>query len=138
VTLALPFLAASCSETTTPPDESQVDVVAVEYEFVGVSSQLPAGATTFVIRNDGGEGHDFIVGRMLREDVEVPEVLEIPQPERERSFRQVAETVIVHPGETARLSVDLAEGRYAYLCLTTTEAGRTHAYHGMWGEFSVA
>lgn len=137
VTLALTFLAASCSGAT-PPEASLVDVVAVEYEFVGVPSQLPAGETTFVIRNDGGEGHDFILGRMLREDAEVPEVIEVPQSERELLFRQSAETVIVEPGDTARLSVDVTEGRYAYLCLTTTEAGRTHAYHGMWGEVSVA
>jgi len=135
---ALLVLASGCGSEPERPQTSEVEVIAVEYEFRNVPAELPSGPTTFVIRNRGAEGHDFILTEVLQEDVRIPEVVELPQPERERFLGPVAETVIVTPGDVVRLPITLRPGGYAYLCLTTTEAGRTHAYEGMWGTFSVA
>lgn len=133
---ALLALSSGCS-TGSERKASEVDVVAVEYAFRHVPSHLPTGRTTFVVRNEGGEGHDFILTRVVDDEVRIPDVIELPQLERRRFLEPAARTVIVLPGDVIRLPVDLREGKYAYLYLTTTEAGRTHAYHGMWGNFSV-
>ena len=129
------LLASGCASGA---DEAAVRVTAVDYAFRGVPADLEAGPTVFTVRNEGAEGHDFILTRLVDEDVPIPEVIELPQAERERSLAPVARTIIVDPGGEARVDATLEPGRYAYLCLATTEAGRTHAYHGMWGSFSVA
>jgi hypothetical protein len=124
---------AGCGDTRQ--NASEVRVVADDYNF-RAPDRLEEGPTTFVVENVGAEGHDFILGRML-EDVEVPELVEIPQTERDSLFQQIAKTLIIESGDTSRVTADLTPGSYAYLCLAQTEAGRSHAYQGMWGEFRV-
>ena len=128
---------ACSSEQEAVDRASQVTVTAVDYAFRGLPDHLPAGPTVFTVRNEGGEGHDFILSRVAPGSPPVQEAIELPQVERERFLPRVARSVVVMPGETATVSSTLRPGAYAYLCLTTTESGRTHAYQGMWGTFSV-
>ena len=115
-----------------------VDVTATEYAFGGIPDRLSPGETKFVVENVGGEGHDFILTRVLDEDVSVPEASELPQAEREAVLEEVAATAVFDPGDIAEVTADLRPGPFAYLCMTTTEAGRTHAFEGMWGTFEVS
>ena len=118
------------------PEGRVVEVTAAEYEFRGIPSQLPPGRVTFRISNQGAENHNFVLTRVLRE-ADILEVLELSQPERARYLEDVGATDAVPPGGTGRLSASLEAGRYVYLCLVTTEAGRPHAFVGMRGELIV-
>lgn len=91
---------------------------------------------TFEVRNEGGENHDLVLGRVLRE-ANILDVLELSQEEREGYLEDAGATPAVPPGETRSLTASLRTGTYVYLCMVTTESGRPHAFDGMRGTIEV-
>lgn len=128
--MLLVLLATACGA-----DES-VEVVTTEYEFDGIPGDLPAGEVTFEVRNEGGENHDLVLRRVIRER-DILEVLELSQPDQAEYLENTGATPAVPPGGSSSLTVTLESGTYAYLCLVTAESGRPHAYLGMRGRFEV-
>lgn len=91
---------------------------------------------TFDVENEGGENHDLVLRRVLRE-TDVLEVLELSQEEQAAYLEEAGASPVIPPGEGGSLTAALEPGAYVYLCLVTTEAGRPHALQGMHGRFEV-
>lgn len=98
-------------DSISPNNGAMVNVVAEEFNFTLDSSQLSAGPTTFVIKNNGSMKHDFeISGNGIEQ-----------------------KTDKINPGETTELTVELEPGTYTYIC---TIPG--HEELGMRGTFTVS
>ncbi len=101
--LALPAFGASTAQT--------IRVTERDYS-IALSARPKAGATVFVIRNAGEDGHDFWL----------------------RGGGRTYKSRVVRTGGSARLSVTLKKGvRYQYWC-----AVGSHASKGMRGSFVAA
>jgi len=71
-----------------------VNVVAKDFRFSLDKTELPAGTTTFVLKNTGPSPHDFrITGNGVDQ-----------------------KTATINQGATASLTVDLTPGTYAIVC----------------------
>lgn len=89
-------------EVDGPMAEGEVEVVLVDYE-ISMPSTLPAGPTTFRVRNDGNSEHSFEV-----EGQGVEAALDNP----------------LQPAGTATLEVDLSPGSYEVYCPVADHADR--------------
>jgi hypothetical protein len=128
----LALLGAACGEE----DGRTVEVTTTEYEFGGIPTELRRGPVTFVVRNDGGENHDLVLRKVIRER-DILEVLELSQAQQHEYLDDAGATPAIPPGERGSLAASLEIGTYAYLCMVTTESGRPHAFAGMRGTFEV-
>jgi hypothetical protein len=117
-------------------DGRTVEVTTVEYEFTGLPAELPPGRVTFDVRNGGAENHDLVLRRVIRE-ADILDVLELSQEERKAYLEDAGATPAIPPGETRSFTTSLETGTYAYLCMVTTETGRSHAFDGMRGTIEV-
>ena len=111
-------------------------MTALEYRFIGIPASAPAGTVTFAVNNRGGEHHELVLGRVIGDDP-ILEVLELPQSEWEGHLEVAGGTGPIPPSQARTISSTLEPGTYAYYCLVTTEAGRSHAVEGMRGTFDV-
>jgi hypothetical protein len=95
--------------------EGDVVVSAVEYQFVGVPESVPAG-TTFGLRNDGQEVHEFaVVRRNEGTDQPVEELLGMG--DEAFGFVTFVGTIFAEPGQVAQGTVTVEEpGEYIAVC----------------------
>jgi plastocyanin len=113
-----------------------IEVTAIEYEFDGIPAEMPPGRVTFDVRNEGGENHDLVLRKVIRE-ADILDVLELSQEEQEEYLEDAGATPAVPPGEARSLTTTPEAGTYVYLCMVTTESGRPHAFDGMRGSIEV-
>jgi plastocyanin len=120
--------AASLLLLTTPvwaqSDEDEmetasVEVVGIEYAFVGLPTSLPAG-TEVTFSNEGEEIHEIFIGRIADDTTEsLPELLEMGEEAlASGKVESVGEgPLVTGPGTVAEGSLLLEqEGRYVALC----------------------
>jgi hypothetical protein len=144
IVVAILLVLAACSQQdegresqpSQPAGPDEITVKAAEYEFTGLPPTLPPGETAFVLENAGKEPHDLSVAR-ITSDATVEELLELPQREANEQIEDVG-NLFARPGDAQRRVLDLAPGRYGYVCFVTAEDGTPHAFLGMAGEFTVA
>ena len=134
-----------------PGDAVIHDITAVEYEFQGAPSRLPAGPHGFRLRSAGTEFHELALVR-VESDRPVTELLELSEEEQEKAMPYVG-GVTACPGATSPEAVGgvLEPGRYALLCFvpvgTTPQLrgkellqayeNEPHLAHGMVAEITV-
>jgi uncharacterized cupredoxin-like copper-binding protein len=101
--------AAPASGTTA--SAARVNVVLTEWKLIPSVVRVSPGAITFVVRNTGKIVHELVVVRSGRHHHLLP-----------MAGSQATETGLVgeieefKPGETRRLTVKLAPGKYVLLC----------------------
>jgi uncharacterized cupredoxin-like copper-binding protein len=121
--LLLAIVIAACGGNNRPDSQvanrdstslnggATINVAVEDFNFTLDSSQLNAGATTFVVKNNGSMRHDFAIsGNGIKQRTEK-----------------------IDPGETTELTVELEPGTYTYIC---TIPG--HEELGMKGTFTVS
>ena len=125
----------------------RVDVVAKDYEFEGIPSELDTGVTSFEFTNEGKESHEFV---LMRKNEGVTESFEeIIDLGEEEAGKKVAFLGGIggDPGvEGEYLVNDLEPGEYLAICFiatgTTGEGhegdGPPHFTKGMRHEFTVS
>lgn len=127
-------LLAACGSddaATTPTDAApvgeSVEVVAVDYAYVGLPDEVSAG-TSFELRNDSGtEVHELVAVRLPDDETRsVADLVQLPPPELGELFGGVSTVLVAAPGETG-IAVEgsgvLDEaGRYAVVCVIPTGA----------------
>lgn len=123
---------------TEPLEGAQViEVSAVDFAFEGIPSEVPAGATSFRMSNDGEAAHEMFMAR-LGEGVDLDELLardEEPSPEEAEDVG----STFAAPGESAFLNVeDLTPGTYAVICFIPGPEGKSHYELGMKNTFTVS
>jgi plastocyanin len=175
-TLATAILVAACSSiddssqdqpapepTTTAVASAAVDVVAIDYAYVGLPSEIDAGTTIRLTNESGSELHEFVAIRLPDDEARpVAELMQLP-PDELAAFFPLVETVILAPPGAEGFAVEgtgvLTEpGRYAIICAIPTGAdpdeymaaaaeseggppevagGPPHIAHGMFAEVVV-
>ena len=80
------------------------------------TSQVAAGAYSFVVRNEGTTSHELVVFRMARPKGPVPTFGYGDVDESSRAFEKVADTGAVRPGASRTLGATLHPGTYVLLC----------------------
>jgi hypothetical protein len=125
--------------------EGTVEVLATEYAFEGVPSELATGPTTFTFENVGEQVHEMVVFR-IKTDATAQELLELPEKEARKQIKTVG-FAFADPGAMAKkpLEAELEAGNYAMVCFvpvgTTPEnknaKGPPHFTKGMVSEFTV-
>jgi hypothetical protein len=153
----------TAAATTAAASVEPVEVIALDYAFVGLPEKVKPG-TTFVLKNESSqEVHELVAVRLPDDETRpVVELLQLPQEELEALFPLV-ETVIVAPPDQTGFPVEgtgtLTEpGRYAIICAIPTGAdpdefmaaaaeseggppevagGPPHFVNGMFGEVIV-
>ena len=119
----------------------EVLVTAVDYEF-DLPDTLPAGTTTFTLKNDGKKPHFIDIVPLVDGAPPVDKLIKMPQKKAESFFAGPPNHLpVVKPGETGKktLEIELESGaRYGYVCFISDGKGKPpHAFLGMAGEFSV-
>ena len=178
--LTLSLLAAACSSTsddaseqpaaepttttaTEAPASPIVDVVAADFTYKGLPTEIEAGTTIRLTNESDAELHEFVAIRLPDDETRpVSELMQLP-PEELAAFFPGVETVILAPPGAEGFAVEgtgtLTEpGRYAIICAIPTgadpdaymaaaaeseggppevEGGPPHIAHGMFAEVVV-
>lgn len=133
------FAAEECA------DES-LTVVAKDYEFEGMPTEVDAGEYGLMLDNQGTEWHEIIV--MRKNDgvtASAQELLAMPEEEAMTMASQVG-AAFAAPGKTSGTVVDLTPGDYVAVCfipvgttgLDVEGEGPPHFMEGMVAEFTVS
>jgi plastocyanin len=110
---ATPVLAQDDAEMMSEP----LEVVGVEYAFVGLPTSVPAG-TEIAFQNDGAELHEIVIARINDDTTEsIAELLEMGDAAMEKITIVGEGPLIAEPGAAAEGTLALEqEGNYVALC----------------------
>lgn len=123
---AEPSTTSTQAATATAPP-SVVDVVAADYTYLGLPTEIEAGTTIRLINESDAELHEFVAIRLPDDETRtVAELMQLP-PDELAAFFPLVETVILAPPGAEGIAVEgtgtLAEpGRYAIICAIPTGA----------------
>lgn len=127
------------------------DVVATEYRFEGLPSEVESGLVAIKLTNEGQEAHEIGVGRKVEGTTETwQELLEMPEEEADSKIVFVGGGFAGVSGSVGYAFLDTSEGgEYAALCFVPTGTSMTadgevtegsgppHFVQGMLTEFTV-
>jgi hypothetical protein len=124
---------------------TQVPVTAIDYQFQGMPTTLPAGATKFKLTNTAPkEDHELIVFKLTPQgEAKSPDaILALPQKKARQYVDQSVSTfMFAPPGQSGYGLVDLQPGKYLYACFLPQggkKKGTPHFKLGMEGTFTVS
>ncbi len=125
----------------------------VEYSFVGIPAEVPAGLNIVKVTNEGNEIHEVALFRK-NDGVTQPmsEILDLDEEEGQALVTDAGFTFVGEPGSVSYLYARLTPGSYAAVCflpvgavdfptletLGESEDAAPHFSQGMITEFSVA
>jgi uncharacterized cupredoxin-like copper-binding protein len=108
--LSATFLAlAACGGGGTPPPSGSIPVDLKEWQVV-VAKTVPAGSVTFAIKNSGSSAHELTI---VKTDKAADKLANDGAKVTEPIF---AESVVLNPGQTGTLTVQLGAGSYVFIC----------------------
>lgn len=125
------LVVASCAEQGPAVDvtKGQIGAELRDHTVTLTSQEVRAGEVTFVVRNRGGQAHNFVV---IRTDL-APDKLAVDQPTQKASEEgRVGGLGDMDPGKGGNLRLDLAPGHYLVICNVPT-----HYQLGMRTELTV-
>ena len=136
-------LLASCgseSKQQTTAEPQKVSVETSNYKFAAPES-VPSGAVALRLNNAGPEPHQANVFK-LNDGVDAGKVMAAAKADSSGlSLNSLGAYEggpdAVDKGESQVVNVNLAPGRYAFMCLVPDAKGRAHAGLGMVKEFTV-
>lgn len=123
---------------TPPPGAHLVTVVAHEYGF-SMPASIPAGLTTFLLRDAGQQWHHLMIARLddgktLGDFMQVVSHPDQPAP---AWVHMVGGPNAPDPGQTSNATLVLKPGNYVAFCVIPTPDGTPHIMHGMVLPFTV-
>lgn len=123
--------------------EGRFDISGVDYEFVGLPTEVPAGTVAFRFTNDSAnsEPHEMIVLQRTPELTESLDEIAHMSPDQLMPKAPMVGVVFSDtPGTGTTSFMQLEEGNYIAICTIPVgggEQGDPHAAHGMVAEFEV-
>lgn len=117
----------STEPVTTTVAPAVVDVVAADYTYLGLPTEIDAGTTIRLVNESDAELHEFVAIRLPDDETRpVAELMQLP-PDELAAFFPLVETVILAPPGAEGFAVEgtgtLTEpGRYAIICAIPTGA----------------
>lgn len=111
---------------SSSPD-GPIEVTAVDYGYVGLPDDVPAGSEIALVNDSDREAHEFVAVRLADDETRsITELVELPPDEFGALLGGVATVIIAPPGAegtvvegTGRLD---DPGRYAIVCVIPTGA----------------
>lgn len=127
------ILVVGCrSQAPLPPRPAQVDVSAYDYGF-SVRGAIPPGRVVFSVHNDGRAQHELVMVPLPKDFHFHPN----PKATSNTGLSTLAILARRQPGQSGTFAVDLAPGRYGFVCFVTDPDGVQHYFKGMTFEFEV-
>lgn len=117
-----------------------VTVTAVDYNFEGIPTELPAGLTTFVMPNEttADEEHVMLIARVADGQTLTPEQF-VADPEGSFAKIELLGETYAPAGATGGVTLDLPAGEYLLICpVAHDEASPPHFVLGMVAAVTVA
>ncbi len=115
------------------PKTNRLTIVATDYDYT-LPPKVPAGWTTIVMKNKGGEDHQAQVAR-LNSGVTFDQLTQAAATNDPAAMVALVTPVggpnSVPPGATATVVDDLTPGRYAVICFVFAADGKEHDAKGM-------
>ncbi len=112
--------AVATTSTSTSPSTRAGDVpVTVQQWSVNAQTTIPAGSTTFSVKNTGTKVHEFVVYRTDTLAADIPITSYEGEQNRineDTNGTNVGETGDLNPGATGTLTVSLTPGHYVFFC----------------------
>ena len=123
----------------------EIRVVATEYKYDGIPSNVAAGPLSVILINLGAEPHEMKVFRIPDgESQPFTALIGLSQAERDKLLTAITPTLSANPGSTDSEILKLAPGRYGVACFKSQGAtlsqdgtGPSHASLGEEAEFTV-
>jgi uncharacterized cupredoxin-like copper-binding protein len=125
--VGVPLAASSDGSAGAAASAATVRITLKEFTLRPSPSSVPAGRTTFVVRNAGRLEHEVVVIRTGTRAGKLP-----VSGSKARERGTVAEAEDVAPGATRRLGVTLRAGHYALICNISG-----HYKAGQFADFTV-
>lgn len=132
-TALLMFAGCALPGTEPAPGPPVVQVTMDEYAFAHEGEPRP-GRVVFRAHNTGDEDHEIVMA-LIPEGV--PPILEQLRGTERTTVATLAQLPAREPDEEGTFAVDLARGRYAFLCFIEDGEGTPHALRGMAWEFEI-
>lgn len=122
----------------------QVAVTAIDYQFDGVPTSLPAGVTKFKLTNNAPkELHEMGIVKLTDAATgqDLKKILSLPEKQQAKYFDDSSSTfMFAPPGQSGYGPINLEPGTYAYACFIPQggkKNGTPHFMLGMNGTFTV-
>ena len=116
-----------------PPQPGLVKVAMKEYRF-DFDPHVPAGRVVFQVDNVGAIEHALT---LIQIPDDYPPLDEQLHSTERRGAATIGRVPARPPGGGSRFAVDLAPGRYGFVCFVADADGVIHALKGMNAEFRV-
>ncbi|WP_447598694.1 hypothetical protein [Nitrospira sp. Nam80] len=124
--------------TSVQPQMNHYHLAMRDYEFVVVQSIL-SGRHSFYVKNRGTQPHQVSVVR-LDPNAKASDILAAFEPDAAMAMpgRLIGGMTGLEPGREGSFTIDLPEGRYAFICLfPNPSASSSHARKGMVMNFTI-
>lgn len=123
---------------TPPPGSRLVTVVAREYSF-HLPHSIPAGLTTFLLKDEGRENHHFYLMKVAQGKTvaDVMAVFAKPGGPPPTWMHPVGGPNTPGPGGTSNVTLVLQPGSYVAFCIIPAPDGKPHIMHGMIAPLTV-
>ena len=109
--LAVALIAAGCGGSGAPtPAPGGPTVEMKEWQVIVTPATLKAGSNAITVRNTGSSAHDLTI---IKTDKPADQLANDGAKVTEPAF---ANTASLNPGQTATVTVDLAAGKYVFIC----------------------
>jgi len=133
------FLLVACTPGKSggaglPPSPLRFDLVMTDNRFEHPTT-ASVGRQVFRVTNAGATEHSLV---LISLSDDVPPIAEQLRSEERRGVPTFAKLPARPPGSEDTFAVELATGRYAFVCFVTDPDGISHALKGMASEFRVA
>ena len=142
------FEAAECGKTPDAGDEEAVvleptpgapvvPVTGMDYEFVGIPAEIPAGPVSLSFENLGDAAHEMLVLR-LGDGFTLDEILALEGEPTEEQATEFGVTFGAPGDPISYVNGDLQPGTYAVVCFIPGPGGKPHFELGMKTTFAVS
>lgn len=120
------------------PGANLVTVVAQEYGF-DMPASIPAGLTTFLLRDEGTQLHHLMIVRLDegRTMADLMGVFANPEAKPPHWVHMIGGPNTPAPGKTSNATLVLEAGNYVAFCTIPAPDGKPHIMHGMIRPFTV-
>lgn len=125
---------------------TRVPAIAIDYEYQGVPTSMPAGIAKFKFTNNAPkENHELIIFKLNDKgaDVDPEKFVGMPQGKAQKLVDPSTQAfMFAPPGQSGYSPLNLTPGKYVYACFLPQNGneknGEMHAKLGMYGSFTVS
>ncbi len=137
--ILLVLCAVGCAREQTPAPAPVLTYTASDFAYTG-PAEIPAGASTIRLVNQGMEPHHAVMARVDsgKTLADIANIYAAQQSVDPAWLTFVGGPGVVAPGDTTEITADLEPGTYAFICFVESPDGSFHFMKGMMSTIAVA